>query len=66
MATGLILVGIGAERLLNAYLGDQWNLLSTSFLSGALSAAVGGTILGGIVYLYARPKTPRRGSGRSQ
>ena len=56
IATGLVLVGIGVERLLNAYLLDRWSVSSTSLLSGLLSAAVGTMILGLVVYMQTRSR----------
>jgi hypothetical protein len=53
-ATGLVLIGIGADRLLNAYLLDRWTNSSMPLLSGVLSAAVGGVIVGLAIHMRTR------------
>jgi uncharacterized membrane protein HdeD (DUF308 family) len=56
IATGLVLIGIGVDRLLNAYLLDRLSGSSMSLLSGVLSAAVGSVVLGLAVYMHTRSR----------
>ena len=60
LATGLVLIGIGADRLLNAYLLGRWSGSSMPLLSGVLSASVGSVIVG----LAVRMRTRSRNGGR--
>ena len=55
LVAGLGLLGIGLERLLNAYLiGSQAGDLSTRFLIGVLCSAAGGLLLVLAVYMHTR------------
>lgn len=56
VATGLVLIGIGADRLLNAYLLDRWSGSSLPLLSGVLSATLGSVVVGLAVYVHARSR----------
>lgn len=60
IATGLVLIGIGADRLLNAYLLDRWSASSMPLLSGVLSAAVGSVVVGLAVYMHTRSRNDGR------
>jgi hypothetical protein len=60
LATGLVLIGIGADRLLNAYLLDHWSGSSMPLLSGVLSAAVGSVIVGLAVHMRSRSRIDDR------
>jgi len=60
LAMGLILIGIGADRLLNAYLLDRWSGTSMPLLSGVLSAAVGSVIVGLAVHMHTRSRNDGR------
>lgn len=58
-ATGVLLIGIGSERLLNSYLLDHWGTISVSMMSGVLSVAVGSIVVGLVVYRNARARRQR-------